>query len=95
MDCKETEKQDMVSTTVLYEMMARQDRTIKRLLIGFVVTVILMTAAWLLAWTSYDYTSEVCTVEAEDGIANYIGNDGDIYNGEDYSQETDAPQEGR
>ena len=31
----------------------------------------------------YDFESYETTVDAENGVANYIGNDGDIYNGED------------
>jgi hypothetical protein len=37
-----------------------------------------------LAWNSYDYTSEEVIIDSQDGgNANYIGNDGDIINGED------------
>ena len=56
--------------------------------------------AWLWAWSQYDYTSEDSTtttetssivIDADDGIANYIGNDGDIVNGSDssYGKEND------
>lgn len=41
----------------------------------------------------YDYESITTTVESETGVANYIGNDGDIYNGENYSKEKIAQQE--
>lgn len=33
----------------------------------------------------YDFESYETTVDAENGVANYIGNDGDIYNGKDNS----------
>lgn len=45
--------------------------------------------AWLIYENSYEdvITTEEITVDAEsDGVANYIGNDGDIYNGEDCSK---------
>lgn len=40
--------------------------------------------AWAIAWTQYDYSSEESvTVDASDGIANYINGMGDITNGAD------------
>lgn len=77
---------------VIYESgMARSERIIRRLIIALIVAVALMfcsNAAWLKAWTEYDYYSgEIVEVDAGDGgNANYIGNDGDIYNGENNSQ---------
>ena len=43
----------------------------------------LTNALWLIAWNSYDYVDEYTVdVDADDGgNANYIGNNGDIYNG--------------
>lgn len=70
----------------------RQDRQIKRMWIALIVAIsmmFLMNMAWIGAWTSYDYSSEEVIVDAEDnGNANYIGQDGNIYNGEDNSAET-------
>lgn len=72
------------------------ERTTKRLWIALILAVVMLFASnaiWLIAWTSYDYSSEeVVTVDGKDGVANYIGNDGDIMNGEDYSsQNKDTP----
>jgi hypothetical protein len=74
-------------------MLARNERTTKRLIIALIVSVVLVfgsNALWLYAWTQYDYESEETTtetkqidVDAKDGVANYIGNDGDITNGTD------------
>lgn len=65
--------------------MARMERQIKRLWIAVIIAVCLLfasNAAWLYAWCQYDYSSEeIVTVDGKDGIANYIGNDGDIVNG--------------
>jgi hypothetical protein len=38
---------------------------------------------WLVAWHQYDYVDDYSVdMSADDGSnANYIGNDGDIYNG--------------
>lgn len=79
---------------IVYESaQARHERSSKRMLVALVISIILLFVSnlvWLYAWFSYDYTSEVITVEsAADGDANYIGNDGDIYNnGESGSEET-------
>ena len=66
--------------------MARMERQIKRGWIALIVFVALLFASnglWLLAWNSYDYTSEEVNIDSQDGgNANYIGNDGDIVNGE-------------
>lgn len=75
-------------------MIARNERTIKRLIVSLIIAVILIFASnalWLYAWMQYDYVSTETTsskeveVDAKDGIANYIGNDGDITNGTDKS----------
>ena len=68
--------------------MARMERQVKRGWIALIVAVCLLfasNAAWLYAWMQYDYTSEevIVDVNSDDGgNANYIGNDGDIVNGE-------------
>ena len=69
---------------------ARNERNIKRLIIALVISICLIFASniiWIYAWLQYDYSSEENThtidVDAKDGVANYIGNDGDIVNGAD------------
>lgn len=39
-------------------------------------------------WYLYQYDFETYYVDADNGPANYIGNDGDIFNGESSSSET-------
>lgn len=76
---------------LVYEgQMARNERIIKRLIIALIISIILIFASnalWLYEWCQYDYTSSSSTVEIDsgEGVANYIGNDGDITNGEDKS----------
>ena len=90
-DCNSCEKRktvDPVPYIVHESAMARNERTIKRLVIALIIAVALIfasNAAWLYAWMQYDYTSEesVVDISASDGVANYIGNDGDIVNGAD------------
>lgn len=66
---------------------ARHERTVKRLLIALLITIVLMVGtnlAWLYVWNQYDFSSETYTIENEDGNANYLesGMDGVINNGE-------------
>lgn len=66
---------------------ARHERTTKRLIIALIVVTVLMFASnifWLYAWMQYDYesTETMVDVNSRSGPANYIGNDGDIYNGQ-------------
>lgn len=70
-------------------MLARQERTIMRLFVtlAMVVTLLVLTnLAWLYVFSQYDYESY--SVSANDGDANYIGNDGDITYGIGESKET-------
>ena len=69
-------------------MLARQERTIKRLFItlGVVIAFLVITnLAWLYVFSQYDYESY--SVSADDGDANYIGNDGEITYGIGESKE--------
>ena len=88
--CKKTECKKPESGPVPYivheSAMARNERTNKRLVVALIVAIVLMfvsNAFWLRAWMRYDYTGEETVVEALDGVANYIGNSGDIINGSD------------
>lgn len=80
---------------------ARNERTTKRLIIALVIAIILIfasNAAWLYAWTQYDYTSEEVTYSQDgEGINNInTGEQGDINNGPDvHSEEENAEEEGR
>jgi len=62
------------------------ERTIKRLWIVIILLVVLLVGSNI-AWIWYESQWEVVetteiTQENENGYNNYIGNDGDIYNGE-------------
>lgn len=65
---------------------AASERYNKRLIVALIISILLFfasNAAWLWAWTSYDYYGEESTVDitALDGVANYIGGAGSIRNG--------------
>jgi hypothetical protein len=69
----------------------RHERREKRYILALIIALALIfatNALWLYAWLQYDYVVESVTVESSDNApANYIGNDGDIYNGKDSSTE--------
>lgn len=71
----------------------RHERREKRLVWVIVLLIILFVGSnigWMIYENQFEdvTTSEEIIVDAEEnGIANYIGNDGDIYNGKDYSKE--------
>lgn len=70
---------------------ARNERTVKRLVVALIVAIALIfasNAAWLCAWMQYDYTSEETVTEyTQDGEGlNIIGNrnTAGIYDGADF-----------
>lgn len=80
---------EKVPYIVFESAMAREERHCKRLTIALIIAVIatlLSNLVWLYVWNSYEYvgdtTSEVLVDSGNGGNANYIGNDGDITNGE-------------
>lgn len=75
---------------------ARHERTVKRLLVALLVTILLMVGtnmAWLYVWNQYDFSSESYTVETEDTAnANLLGA-GANSNGVITNEYNDAVQE--
>ena len=68
----------------------RAEKRLKRVLIVLAISIALLFASnalWLYAWFQYDYAVETITLDADNAPANYIGNDGDIINGEDSSSQ--------
>lgn len=81
---------------VVYEgTMARFERTIKRLIIVIIVSVVMLFAsnmAWLYVWNLYDYSD--VTIDSQDGgNASYIGASGIINNGKGSSQKTSQEEQ--
>lgn len=91
---KQLEGQKDVSYIVYETAMARNERTVKRLITALIVAVLMIVAsnaAWLWYISLYDIVSyEVNSTDG--GNANYIGNDGDIYNGIGESEEKNAEE---
>ena len=88
MDCENCSKArgaDPVPYVAHESDMARLERTIKRLWILLLVLIVLFVGSngwWI--WRESQFADEYyeITQENEDGYNNFIGNDGDIYNGE-------------
>ena len=93
-NCKDNEQIPQQSKNELA--FAFIERTVKRQWIALIIALCMLfasNAAWLYAWMQYDYTSKevIVDVNSDDGgNANYIGNDGDIVNGESNRAETDT-----
>lgn len=69
--------------------LARAERQAKRLWIALIVAILIIFAsniAWIWYINQYDFESYEVSAQGS-GIANYIGQDGDIYNGESKSTE--------
>lgn len=92
--CKEKKKAAEPVPYIVHESaMARQERTNKRLWIVVIILIaalILSNAAWVYYESQFADVETTVTQDNKDGYNNFVGNDGDIYNGEanDKSQET-------
>lgn len=77
---------------IVYEAtIARMERHIKRLWIALIIAICLIfasNAVWLSFISQYNFESYDLSTEGG-GNANYIGNDGEIYNGTGESTEND------
>lgn len=92
--CNDEEKMITIPYIVYETAETRHERREKRLLwviAGVVVLLFLSNMAWLWVFQSYDYVSEEVVIDNNDGgNANYVGNDGDINNGEDTSKKDET-----
>ena len=71
------------------------ERMVKRLWIAVIVAIVLLfasSAIFTWAWMQYDYESYEITAD-DDSNANYIGQDGNIYNGGIGESEETNPEE--
>ena len=94
-DCKAENTNVTVPYVVHEATVARQERQIKRMWIALIVAVALAFASnaiWLWAWMQYDYESYEITADG-DSNANYIGQDGNIYNGGFSKSEEESSEE--
>lgn len=84
-ECKEDRIQNEPIPYIVHEsMMARLERASKRWMIFAIIMFVLLIGTNLL-WMYYENQFEDVRIEqdsGEGGYNNFIGNDGDIYNGE-------------
>lgn len=81
---------------------ARLERIIKRFILAIIILILALVVsniAWIYAWNTYEYTGETTTTETveidgKEGIANYIGKDGNITNGTNTSDKSDSEKKG-
>ena len=91
------EERENVSVPYLVHesVLARMERTIKRLWILCIVLIVLFVGTNA-GWLYYEslWSDEVTTITQEnaDGYNNYIGNDGDINNGETNNNDSETIQ---
>lgn len=80
-------EQEKVPYFIYEGVMARMERTIKRLSILLAVAlfcIFISNAVWLYAWMQYDYGIEETTTVSQDGSGNNIyGNDNEVQDGTD------------
>ena len=92
MDCETCkEKRKVISQTpkdvpyIVHEgAVARLERVIKRmwvLVLSLIILLFVSNAAWILYESQFEDVETTITQENADGYNNYIGNDGDIVNG--------------
>lgn len=86
--CEQMERKPETIPYIVHESaLARAERTIKRLWVLTIILLVLLVgtnAAWL--WYEYQMEDIVITQDNTDGDNNFIGNDGDIINGETNDQ---------
>ena len=98
MDCETCkEKRKVISQTpkdvpyIVHEgALARLERVIKRmwvLVLSLIILLFVSNAAWILYESKFEDVETTITQENEDGYNNYIGNDGDIVNGNSDNQD--------
>ena len=82
--CKSKEQPNEAVPFIVHEgMMARAERTAKRLWITILLLIVLLVGtngAWI--WYQSQFEDIAISQENEDGYNNFVGNDGDIFNGE-------------
>ncbi|MCI8629246.1 MAG: hypothetical protein HFE57_07050 [Firmicutes bacterium] len=86
---KEKEEPKGFLASDLLSMLKKQLKALWIIIFLLLVALVGTNMAWLWVFQSYDYVSVDSSGEAP---ANYIGNDGDIYNGTSESKEKEQKQ---
>ena len=86
----ENKNPEAVSYIVHESAMARAERAAKRLWVVIILLIMMLVstnAAWIWYESQFETITTEVTQENADGYNNYIGNDGDINNGEANNQD--------
>lgn len=87
----DNERKELTVPYIAYESaLDKADRQHKRMIViifALVVLLVLSNVVWIIAWNQYDYVDgyEIDVDSEGGGYANFIGNNGDIDNGESKS----------
>ena len=85
-------KEEKSDAWYMIELLGKQN---KRMFISSVLVILLWFGTTLgFVGYLYQYDFDAYYIESTEGHANYIGNDGDIYNGESNSNK-ESPEEGK
>lgn len=82
------ELNEPLATEILREL-KMQNKRVMRIVYALMVTIVLVVSGFLVYMYQYDFSSYDIN-SSDGGNANYIGNDGDIYNGESESPSPEA-----
>lgn len=95
----DNENNIVMSRYAFERMQAKEEKesiTKNVIIILLIILLVVTNAMWLIAWNQYDYVDDydVDLDSGEGGDANYIGNNGDISYGENFStaQESESTQ---
>lgn len=66
----------------------RRDRWLIFVIVFVITLLVASNIAWVVAWNQFDYVTDDYSIEVDSdgGNANYIGQDGDIYNAKDQGE---------
>lgn len=83
---------EQVSGLFFEYMMARWERTVKRIIIAFTTIIVVLILAFV--WYESHYEVSDITVDGKEGIANFMGNysNGEINNGSSESETKDLEE---
>ena len=81
------EELQMIPLVAYDRMITSYERHLRRMTITVIILIILLAVTngiWVYEWSRYDYVDDYSVeVDSGDGNINYIGQDGDIYDGTD------------
>jgi predicted metal-dependent hydrolase len=65
----------------IVDMLDAHNRRLTYTIVFLIVVIFMIVATGIWFLNQYEYTTETVTVDSSDGVANYLGGDGSITNG--------------